>query len=428
MGIEEFTEGGWDVAMSIQLLREFVAEGLLDYASLSQGNFNTIDTHLPDRHYPMTPYVKQQAEVKAGVDGITIIASTRIMSPDQAEQILATGAADAIALGRALTVDPDWPRKAEAGRAEDIRLCISCNHCWDGLHEGTTPLTCVHNPMAGREFDLGELKPAATAKRVVVVGGGPGGMETARVAAQRGHHTVLFEKTSALGGKSLSGAEIGGHAEYANVAHYLAREVASAGVDVRFGTSATSADILKLRPDAVVLATGATPVVPEIASDGSIQVYESIEATPADLSGKTVLMADEDGYWWGAQCAEELARRGAHVVLLTRFYEPFRELPSVSRIAALRALDFAGCEVLALHEVAKIASRSILIRHYSSGKERSRSDIDAVLFVGPQRVNDALEQELKSAGVKDVHLIGDVYAPRRLRHAIFEGHQLGRKL
>lgn len=426
IGIEEFTQGGWTLEMSIRLLKEFAEDGLIDYASLSQGNFNSIDTHLPDRHYPMMPYIAEQSKVKAALPALTTIASTRIVSPQQAESVLAEGIADAVALGRALTVDPDWPRKAQNGEADSIRLCISCNFCWGGLDDGA-PITCVHNPIVGREAELGEVAPAKTPKTVVVVGGGPAGMEAARVAAVRGHRVTLFEKAAALGGKTLTGAAVAGHSEYANVARYLDREVRQSKIDLRLGTTATADAILGLKPDAVVLATGATPVAPEIGSDGSIAVLPDLDAVPSDLSDKTILMLDEDGFWWGAQTAQELAGRGGHLVLVTRFFEPFRELPMVSRIAALRNLDQRGTEILALHEPVSIAHGKVVLRHYASGREKSRGGIDYVLVVGPQAVNDELAEPLTSAGV-DVHLIGDVYAPRRLRQAINEGHQLGRRL
>ena len=426
IGIEEFTDGGWTVDMSIRLLKEFTDAGLIDYASLSQGNFNTIDTHLPDRHYPMMPYLAEQSKVKAALPALTTIASTRIVSPQQAEAVLAEGLADAVALGRALTVDPNWPRKAQHGEAASIRLCICCNFCWGGLDDGA-PISCVQNPIVGRETELGEFTPARTPKTVVVVGGGPAGMEAARVAAARGHRVTLFEQAENLGGKALTGAAVAGHAEYANVAHYLDREVHQSTIDLRLGTTATADAILALAPDAVVLATGATPVAPDIASDGSIAILPNLDAAPADLSGKTVLMLDEDGFWWGAQTAQELAKRGGHLVLVTRFYEPFRELPSVSRIAALRNLDQLETEVLALHEPCRIANGKVVLRHYSSGREKPRAGIDYVLVVGPQSVNDELLEPLTRAGM-EVHLIGDVYAPRRLRQAIDEGHRLGRRL
>ena len=164
LGVDEFTEGGWTLDMSVRLVQQFIDEGLIDYVSLSQGNFNTIDTHLPDRHYAQVPFHDLHAKFKAAVPAATTIAATRIVTPEQAESLIAQGNADGVALGRALTVDPDWPRKAEQGEAGRIRLCIGCNHCWDGLHEGSAALTCVHNPVVGRETELLAVEPRQGAR------------------------------------------------------------------------------------------------------------------------------------------------------------------------------------------------------------------------------------------------------------------------
>ena len=278
LGVDEFTDGGWTLDMSVRLVQQFIDEGLIDYVSLSQGNFNTIDTHLPDRHYAQVPFHDLHAKFKAAVPAATTIAATRIVTPEQAESLIAQGKADGVALGRALTVDPDWPRKAEQGEAGRIRLCIGCNHCWDGLHEGSAALTCVHNPVVGRETELLAVEPAKEPATIVVLGGGPAGMEAARLAAARGHHVVLFEKEPVLGGKVVTGAHVGGHAEYANVASYLEGEVRrSNNIVLRIGETASVEAVAALAPKTVVVATGATPVAPEIAGDGSIPVVAGFE-------------------------------------------------------------------------------------------------------------------------------------------------------
>ncbi len=312
LGVDEFTDGGWTVDMSIRLVDRLAREGVLDYVSLSQGNFNTIDTHLPDRHYPYLPFLTEQAQVKAALPNVVVVASTRIVTPEQGEAILAGGKSDAVALGRALTVDPDWPRKAEKSEREAIRLCIGCNHCWDGLHEGSAALTCVHNPSVGREAEALEPVPAKEPATIVVIGGGPAGMEAARLAALRGHRVTLFEKEAFLGGKVVTGARMGGHGEYVNVATFLERELRNSKVTLRMEEAPTTQAILALVPRTVVVATGATPIVPDMPGDGSVPVAADVTALPATLSGKFVLLLDEDGYWWSAQAAEEVVNSWGH--------------------------------------------------------------------------------------------------------------------
>jgi 2,4-dienoyl-CoA reductase-like NADH-dependent reductase (Old Yellow Enzyme family) len=429
LGVDEFTEGGWTLEMSARLVGQFVDEKIIDYVSLSQGNFNTIDTHLPDRHYEPVPFQDLHAKLKAAVPAATVVAATRIVTPEQAESLIAQGKGDAVALGRALTVDPEWPAKAEKGEQASIRLCIGCNHCWDGLHEGSAVLTCVYNPTVGRETEPPIGRPVAEPATIVVVGGGPAGMETARIAAARGHRVILFEKQGELGGKAVSGAAIGGHAEYRNVASYLEREVRrSNNIVLRIGEAASAATIAALAPKAVVVATGATPVAPEIPGDGSVPVVTGFETLAPSLAGKHVLLVDEDGYWWGAQSAEEVVGRAGRLTFVTRFFEPFRELPTVSRIAALRRLDKHGATVLALHQLMRVSSGSVVVQHYASGREARIDNVDLIISIGPQLPNDGIVAELRGAGLSDVRIIGDAYTPRRLRHAINEANTVARSL
>jgi 2,4-dienoyl-CoA reductase-like NADH-dependent reductase (Old Yellow Enzyme family) len=429
LGVDEFTEGGWTLKMSASLVIELQDQELIDYVSLSQGNFNTIDTHLPDRHYEPLPFLDLHAKLKAAAPAATVIAATRIVTPAQAESIIAQGTADGVALGRALTVDPEWPQKAARGDADSIRLCIACNHCWDGLHEGSASLTCVYNPAVGREAELLTVKPADESATIVVLGGGPAGMEAARTAAARGHRVVLFEKENVLGGKVVAGAAIGGHADYRNAATYLEREVRSYGnITLRLDEVASATAVAALNPKAVLVATGATPVPPEIAGDRSVPVVAGFETLAPSLRGQHVLLFDEDGYWWGAQAAEEVVNRGGRLTYVSRFFEPFRELPTVSRIAALRHLDRHDAVVLALHEVTRISSRAVILRHYASGREMRVENVDMIIGIGPQVPNDGCVAELRQAGVANIRIIGDAFAPRRLRHAITEAHAAARSL
>jgi 2,4-dienoyl-CoA reductase-like NADH-dependent reductase (Old Yellow Enzyme family) len=427
LGVDEFTDGG----LTVDLTSEFAAglrdDGLIDYVSFSQGNFNSIAAHLPDRHYPRTPFAEVQAQVGRALDGTVRIACTGIVMPEDADRVLAGGWADAVALGRALTVDPTWPAKARQGDDDAIRPCIQCNHCWSGLHEGLVPLTCVQNAEVGRELELGELSPAATAKRVVVVGGGPAGLETARVASARGHEVTLFDANDALGGKTRPGSgDLGGVDGLVDAGRWLARSVAA--VDVRLGVRADADAVLGLEPDVVVIAAGADPGHPEVDTDGSVRLVDQVSELPTELDG-TVLVFDEDGHYWAAQVAEEVARRGAHVVLVTRFFEPFRELPSVSKIAALRRLDLAGAEIVPMHELVRLQAGTAVLCHYDSRRERIVRQVGAAVWVGPQRARSEVAAALDAVRPElPVHVIGDARSPRRIRNAIREGYDTARRI
>ena len=424
MGVDEFTPGGITVEDSKLAAIELAALGSIDYLSLAQGNFNTLDTHLPDSHYPPVTFAALHAQVKAAVPGMPVVTSSRIQTPEQAEVILAAGQADIIGLCRALIADPEWPQKALRGQSEDIRRCISCNRCWSAVVAGKR-LACAVNATLGFEAEMPALTRAERPKRVVVIGGGPGGLEAARTAAQRGHRVTLFEKGKSLGGKLNIARHYLPYHESSYAIDYLARQVATLGVDVRTATEGTRERVFAEQPDAVIVATGARVLTPAVAGDGTVPV-----ATFSQLgAGATVLVMDEDGYFWAACMTEALARHGCKVLYVTRFLEPLRELPEVTRISTLRALDELGVVLRSNMFVDRTERGDVVLRHYyNSPREERLKDVGGIVWVGAQRANDGIAYELREAGLIDVRIIGDAYAPRRLGNAIAEGHRVARNL
>ena len=311
---DELIPGGLTQNDTREIAARLEGTGTLDYISVSVGIHETAYLTVGDMSVPLGAAVYLATGIKEVVN-LPVFTVLRINDPVQAEQILAEGKADMIGMVRALICDPELPNKARNGRLDDIRKCMACiQECRRGA-----AICCTLNPAVGFEKELGTgtIKPAVAKKKVVVIGGGPGGLEAARIVAMRGHQAILYEKGSKLGGQVNIATRVPSRVDLGESIHYLSQQVRKLGVDIKLEVEATADSILREKPDTVVLATGSTPFVRDIpgATEGNIEVTNVREVLEekVDTGDNVVIFDYPGGFWECCGTAEFLARKGKRV-------------------------------------------------------------------------------------------------------------------
>jgi NADPH-dependent 2,4-dienoyl-CoA reductase/sulfur reductase-like enzyme len=289
------------------------------------------------------------------------------------------------------------------------------------------PIGCVYNPVTGREQEWAVVEPAPQPRRVLVVGGGPGGLEAARVAALRGHRVTLFEAADELGGQLLLAARLPGRDNFLEVVRYLSRQVRKVGVDVRLGQSLDADGVLAQAPDAVVVATGASPSLPSWpGAPGHLVHAADVVAGRAEV-GKRVLVVDVDGHLRGCGVADYLAVQGRQVRIASEHLYVGRGIDLKTLYPLYRRLREQGVEMLPGTRFEGWDSGVPAISDVFTGARRSLPDVDTVVWASPGRASAGLIPGLRTAGL-ELHAVGDCVAPRRLENAVREAHQAARAL
>lgn len=299
----------------------------VDYVCFAGGaHARTLEMHTPDRHGPSMPYMPFIKHLRDRLNGVPLMALGRITDPAEADGILARGEASLVALGRPLLADPAWPRKAANGRTWEIRYCLSCNTCWGAIVMMHLPIACVNNPRVGRpdEVDFAPA-PATVPKRVVVVGAGIAGMEAAWVAAARGHDVTMLGASYAIGGKAWLREQLPGGETVSSIYDYQTVAARQAGARFILGRKVTAEEIIALRPDSVILATGSTMIPPDwlpaaVRAEGWVPDLRAAMAEVLRFEARqpgTAVLFDADHTEGTYAAAEALQARFEHVVIVT---------------------------------------------------------------------------------------------------------------
>lgn len=364
------------------------------------------------------------AEMVKKVVKIPVITVGKLGDPTLAEKTLLEGKADFIALGRPLLCDPDWPQKAKEGRFEDICPCLTCH---DGCLKrvmGGMDVRCSTNPTTTRERELA-LTPAKTKKEVLVVGGGPAGLEAARVAAVRGHKVTLLEKNFYLGGNLFTASVPDFKRDYKRLLEFLITQVHKAGVTVRLGHKATLELIQKLKPDVVFVATGATPIIPEY--PGMKKATKAERAvTAVDLLLGKAKAGDRavvvGGGLVGCETALWLAQQGKRVTVVAR-HDTLRELFWINKLDVNERLDAAKVVIIKNTNVIEITDNAVVVANEQGTKKTLEADtiVLAARLEPDRELLDALGNT-----VPEIYAMGDCVESRLVSEAIDEGYRLAR--
>ncbi|WP_110692241.1 dimethylglycine demethylation protein DgcA [Salinicola halophyticus] len=455
---DEFHPDGLSQDDMKQIAAYYDATGMVDFFGVVGSGCDTHDTLanvIPNMSYPPEPFLHLAAGIKEVVS-VPVIHAQNIKDPTQAERILEGGYVDLVGMTRAHIADPHIIAKIKAGQTDQIRQCVGANYCIDRQYQGLDVL-CIQNAATSREYmGLPHIieKSTGPKRKVVVVGGGPGGMEAARVAAERGHDVTLFEAQPQLGGQITLAAKAPQRDQIAGITRWYEMELARLGVEIKLESRADDSTIRDLQPDVVVLANGGHPFLEQVpewgAEDGLVISSWDILSGKVE-PGKNVLIYDTMCEFSGMSTADYCASKGATVEIVTDDTKPGVAIggttfPTYYRSLYQKAVVMTGD--LALHKVYREGDKRVALLEneytgeqeervvdqvivengvrpdeslYYALKERSRNrgqiDIEALYAVQPQPT-------LSESGEFALFRLGDCVAPRNTHAAIYDALRL----
>lgn len=446
--IDDFLPSAWDVEQAQFLAKKLEAAGVNGIGA-SSGGFPPKMPLIPPYFYPPGVFLPLAEAVKKVVS-IPVYASGRLGAPELAEKALKDGKIDFAALGRPLIADPDWVRKVERGQIEEIRPCIACNECPEVLGLGH-PVRCTVNAAAGRESKYELIKPAEVKKKVLVVGGGPAGMEAARIAALRGYDVILCERYRQLGGLMLaSGVH---NEEITKLVNWMVTQIKKLLIELRLETEVTPARVEQIKPDVVILATGGTfvaPKVPGINRDNvfsaqdllnlmhGIPIKKGILVRAISTLGARVITASSvsrvlesdfyikkrlaiiGGQFPGCSLALFLAKKGKKVTVIEESDHYGDGIEAFTLIALNSEVEAGNVKILTSVKIDEITEDGVVF--IDKEGVRRLEEVDTVILALELAPSESkLAEDLKDK-VKEVYIIGDAKSFRRIRTAIYEGY------
>ena len=435
----DMIEGGVGVEDNRYAARAADQAGLVDYVSVSSGTFQTIEKTIGGMHEPTGFELPVALPIVEGLSVPSIVVG-RYRTLEEADQTIRAGEADLVAMVRATVADPDLVRKTLEGHPELVRPCIACNQgCIGQVLAPPHRMGCAVNPAVGYETTKGDdrLVPAETKLKILVVGGGPAGMEAARVAALRGHNVVLVEAEAKLGGTAKLAGEAPHRANIKDILAWQETEIFRLGVEVRIATYMDTDDVVAEGADKIILATGSMPRMDGVQLSNPGEPIEGIDnakvissndlfLSPGRSFGKHAVVIDDVGHYEGIACAEALLTAGSEVDFVTRHisFAPLVESALMTQ-PALQRLYKGAFTLHTRTRAISIDARGVVVAPTFLPRDSNRTAslaADTVVYVSRNKPNREMYDELVARGL-DCKLVGDAGSPRYIPVAIREGNQ-----
>ena len=424
--LDEKTQFGMEAGEAIKVCQALEHEGHLDYFSVISGSSASPDGWIhvfPPMAVPPAFVANDAAQLRSVVTKPVLVAG-RINQAQAASQILSEGKADMIGMVRALIADPEFPNKAAANRSDDIRACIGCNQACVGHRLTHHAISCIQNPVTGRELEF-RTRSTQLKRLVWVIGGGPGGMKAAVTAADQGHEVVLYEKQSKLGGQVNLAEKLPGRSEFGGVTTNLMNELNRSSVQVCLSSSANPEAFRTIGPDVVIVSTGAVPRLPDVEVTGTPFFSAWSVIAGEKPVGQNVVIADWSSDWSAMGVAHMLALSGYKVRIFSGASTCGESIPAIVRDQWFGELQSLNVELTCYARFFGAEDQTAFFQHTINGEAITCEDVDAIISCYPPRSNDDCEwvSDLNTPDTPPFQIkkIGDALAPRTVEEAVLEG-------
>lgn len=413
--------GGIEIEDAIKAAKKFVAAGV-DCLDISQGSYDIEDIQVPPYYYPTKYNAYNAGQFKKEID-VPILCAGRLVTPEMCEEVLEDGQADLVGLGRIQLCDPDFVKKVQEDRVDEIMHCMGCNqgcvqHIFDDTLDG---VSCVFHPESGHELDY-NVEPADDPKKILVIGAGPGGLEASRILSERGHKVTVWEKAPRFGGQINIAAMAPGKELMMDNMFTMELLARKAGVDIRLNYEATKERIERFDPDFIIDAAGAHSLTPPI--KGIEKAYDAWKV----IAGQELIDADTvaimGGGLVGIETMEILAEQGKKIIMIEMMDAVARDIAAYLHQHTMFELRDYGVNVRTNTKCVEVTDSGVIVEH---DDDTSLIEAGAVICALGARSNSEVEETIKATGIP-YEVIGDAKKPGKMMTSIWSANALARKL